>query len=56
MLELQNISKDLGGKTILDGVSLKVNRGETLVIVGPSGTGKSVTLQHMVGLLRPDQG
>lgn len=56
MLELENISKQLGGRVILDGVSLKIGRGQTLVIVGPSGTGKSVTLQHMVGLLRPDSG
>lgn len=56
MLELRNICKQLGGRPVLQGVSLRVNRGETLVIVGSSGTGKSVTLQHMVGLLRPDSG
>ncbi|MFA4943096.1 MAG: ABC transporter ATP-binding protein [Lentisphaeria bacterium] len=56
MLELRDIHKELGGRPVLAGVSLKVERGQTLVILGPSGAGKSVTLQHLVGLLRPDQG
>jgi len=56
MLELRDIYKELGGRTVLAGVSLHIDRGQTLVIVGPSGVGKSVTLQHMVGLLRPDRG
>ena len=56
MIRLQDVHKELGGKPVLTGVSLTVERGETLVIVGSSGTGKSVTLQHMVGLLKPDRG
>lgn len=56
MLELRGIRKVLGGRAILNGVDLRVERGQTLVIVGPSGVGKSVTLQHMVGLMRPDSG
>ncbi len=56
MLELRNIHKRLGGKKILDGLDLVIGRAETLVIVGSSGSGKSVTLQHMVGLLVPDGG
>ena len=56
MLEFRNISKAFGGKPVLKDISLKVEPGETLVIVGPSGTGKSVTLKHMVGLLSPDSG
>ena len=56
MIELRNICKELHGKQILDNVSLHVERGETLVIVGSSGAGKSVTLKHMIGLLKPDSG
>ncbi len=56
MIQLRNIHKSLGGRPVLRGVNLEVRRGESLVIVGSSGTGKSVTLQHMVGLLRPDAG
>ena len=56
MIELRNVTKRLGGKTVLQDLSLHVHRGETFVIVGPSGTGKSVTLKHIAGLLRPDQG
>lgn len=56
MIELQNISKRLGQNQVLNGVSLSVSQGETLVIVGSSGTGKSVTLKHMMGLLKPDDG
>ncbi len=56
MLELRDVFKVLGGRPVLGGMSLRVERGQTLVIVGPSGVGKSVTLQHMVGLMRPDAG
>lgn len=56
MIELKNVSKTLAGKPVLRNVSLTVPRGETLVIVGASGAGKSVTLKHMIGLLRPDSG
>lgn len=56
MLELRHIHKELAGKTVLEDVCLQVERGKTLVIVGSSGTGKSVTLQHMIGLLKPDHG
>ncbi len=56
MLELRNIRKTLAGKTVLDQLSLQVERGRTLVIVGSSGAGKSVALQHMIGLMKPDSG
>jgi phospholipid/cholesterol/gamma-HCH transport system ATP-binding protein len=56
MLELRHISKALGGRQILKGLDLRIEKGQTLVIVGASGTGKSVTLQHMIGLMQPDQG
>jgi len=56
MIELKNIHKNLGGRTILNGINLHIKNGETFVIVGPSGTGKSVTLKHILGLFTPDRG
>jgi phospholipid/cholesterol/gamma-HCH transport system ATP-binding protein len=56
MIRLEHVTKTLGERRVLDGVDLEVRDGETLVIVGPSGTGKSVTLKHMVRLLTPDEG
>jgi phospholipid/cholesterol/gamma-HCH transport system ATP-binding protein len=56
MIELERVSKTLGGKAVLDDLTLTVREGETLVILGGSGTGKSVTLKHMVGLMKPDTG
>lgn len=56
MIRLENIHKRLGSQHVLRGVSLEMRAGETLVIIGRSGGGKSVLLRHMVGLLRPDSG
>jgi len=56
IIEFQNVSKVLGGKVVLDRLDLGIEKGETFVIVGPSGVGKSVTLKHMVRLLTPDRG
>jgi phospholipid/cholesterol/gamma-HCH transport system ATP-binding protein len=56
MIELRNIQKTLAGKQVLDGVSLEVKKGETMVIIGASGSGKTVCLKHIVGLLLPDDG
>lgn len=56
MITFENVSKDLGGRKVLDGVTFNVEPGGTFVIVGPSGAGKSVTLKHMLGLYRPDKG
>ena len=56
MIELENIHKTLSGRKVLNGVNLKIEKGETLVIIGGSGTGKSVTLKHMIGLMEPDDG
>lgn len=56
MIELKGVSKAFGPKLVLDKVDLQVRRGETLVVIGRSGTGKSVMLKHMIGLLDPDQG
>jgi len=56
MIELIDVSKNLGGKQVLDHMSLTVEEGETKVIIGRSGVGKSVTLKHIVRLLEPDEG
>ena len=56
MIELRNVYKSFGDTTILRDISLKIPPGQTTAIIGPSGTGKSVTLKHIVGLLRPDEG
>ena len=56
MIRFENVHKSFGGAKVLDGVTFGVAEGEVLAIVGPSGTGKSVTLKHIVGLLSPDEG
>ncbi len=56
MLEIRNLHKRLGGKHVLRGVNLVVNKGEALVVIGGSGCGKSVLLKHILGLMRPDEG
>jgi phospholipid/cholesterol/gamma-HCH transport system ATP-binding protein len=56
MIELKDVHKAFGPKRVLAGFSLTVQEGETMVIIGFSGTGKSVAIKHMVGLLRPDSG
>lgn len=55
-IEVRNLHKKIGWQRILRGVNLTVNRGETLVIIGPSGEGKTVLMKHVIGLMRPDQG
>jgi phospholipid/cholesterol/gamma-HCH transport system ATP-binding protein len=56
MIILEGLSKAFGPRTVLSGVSLEIPDGENTVIIGPSGSGKSVTLKLIVGLLEPDQG
>lgn len=56
LIELKNVHKRFGRLVVLDGVSLEVERGKNLVILGASGSGKSVLLKHIVGLLKPDRG
>ncbi|MDQ6893814.1 MAG: ABC transporter ATP-binding protein [Acidobacteriota bacterium] len=55
-LRAENLHKSFEGKAVLAGVTFSVADGESLVIVGPSGTGKSVLLKHLIGLIRPDSG
>ncbi len=52
----QDVHKAFGGHEVLSGVTCEIKKGEITVIMGPSGTGKSVLLRHFVGLLKPDQG
>jgi len=56
MIEFRNLKKKFGDHVVLDGVDLLVREGETLALLGPSGTGKSVLLKHAIGLLEPDEG
>jgi phospholipid/cholesterol/gamma-HCH transport system ATP-binding protein len=56
MIALRDVHKRFGSQVVLDGVDLDVQEGETLALLGPSGTGKSVLLKHIIGLIRPDSG
>jgi phospholipid/cholesterol/gamma-HCH transport system ATP-binding protein len=56
MIRLIDVYKSFGPKEVLKGFTLDVNEGETMVIIGGSGTGKSVAIKHIVGLLEPDRG
>lgn len=56
MIEIVNLHKKLGNKKILRGVNLKIKKGETRVIIGQSGCGKSVLLKNIISLMRPDSG
>src|SRR5919199_3727243 len=55
-IEFQNVTLGFGDRTVLDNLSFKVLRGETKVILGGSGTGKSTTIKLVLGLLKPDEG
>jgi phospholipid/cholesterol/gamma-HCH transport system ATP-binding protein len=55
-IELKGVKKRFGEKVVLDGVDLTVNEGESVVIIGGSGSGKSVTIKCVLGILRPDEG
>src|SRR5919206_4715819 len=56
MIRLIDVYKSFGPKRVLEGFTLEVAEGETMVIIGYSGTGKSVAIKHIVGLLEPDRG
>ncbi len=55
-IELENVRKSFGPKHVLNGLSLKVEKGKSLVVIGGSGTGKSVMLKCILGILQPDSG
>jgi phospholipid/cholesterol/gamma-HCH transport system ATP-binding protein len=56
MIEVRHLSKQFGSQLILDSVDLQIESGESAVIIGRSGGGKSVLLKHLIGLLQPDTG
>ncbi|SDF33335.1 ATP-binding cassette domain-containing protein [Rhodobacter capsulatus] len=56
MIEIESLTKSFGSKQVLRGVSLRIERGESLVVIGGSGTGKSVLLKCILGLVTPDAG
>jgi phospholipid/cholesterol/gamma-HCH transport system ATP-binding protein len=56
MIQFQDVRKSFGARTVLDGFTLAIPDGQTTVLMGFSGSGKSVTLKHIVGLLEPDAG
>lgn len=56
MIEIKNLHKSFSGKKVLNGINLTIEEGETSVIIGKSGSGKSVLLKHIVGLIFPDDG
>jgi phospholipid/cholesterol/gamma-HCH transport system ATP-binding protein len=55
-IRIRDLHKSFGPKVVLDGLEMDVAQGESFVIIGGSGTGKSVLLKHVIGLLRPDSG
>jgi phospholipid/cholesterol/gamma-HCH transport system ATP-binding protein len=56
MISIACLTKSIAGTLILDGLNLEIRHGEIVAIIGPSGTGKSVLLKHVVGLMQPDAG
>jgi len=56
MIELRNVNKAFGDNQVLKNLDMKVTQGETLTIIGGSGSGKSVMIKHIIGLLKPDSG
>ena len=56
LIQLKKVTKNFGNKTVLDGIDLSIHKGQITAIIGKSGTGKSVLLKHIIGLLEPDSG
>lgn len=56
MIQIVDLHKEMGEKPVLKGVTLKVDKGKTAVVIGQSGSGKSVLIKHLMGLLKPDRG
>src|SRR5699024_11323175 len=55
-ISVQDVTKSFGGHTVLEGVTFDIPRGRTSAVLGPSGTGKSVLLNVIIGLMRPEHG
>lgn len=56
MIEVRDLKKSFGAQKVLDGVNFRIEQGDSVVIIGRSGCGKSVLLKHLIGLIRPDSG
>ncbi len=56
MIRIVDLHKSFGPKQVLRGVNLEIDRGETMVVIGQSGSGKSVLLKHLIGMMKPDSG
>ncbi len=56
MIKIRNLEKSFGDNAVLCGINLTIEKGETMVVIGQSGSGKSVLLKHLIGLLKPDAG
>jgi phospholipid/cholesterol/gamma-HCH transport system ATP-binding protein len=56
MIEIKDLYKSFGDKEVLRGIDLFIRKGETMAVIGQSGSGKSVLIKHMIGLMRPDRG
>jgi phospholipid/cholesterol/gamma-HCH transport system ATP-binding protein len=56
MIEARDLRKSFGSQKVLDGISFKIEKGESVVIIGGSGGGKSVLIKHLIGLMRPNSG
>ncbi len=56
MIKISNVHRSFGDKPVLKGINLNVNKGETFLLIGRSGAGKTVLLKNIIGLLRPDSG
>ena len=55
-IRVAGLVKSFGGAPVLRGMTLAIEKGEVLFIIGTSGVGKSVTIKHLIGLMRPDEG
>ena len=56
MIDIKDLHKSFGGHAVLRGVNLAVEKGESMTVIGGSGSGKSVLIKHIIGLLFPDKG
>ena len=56
LFEIRGLTKRFDGRTVLDGIQLDIHQGELITLIGRSGSGKSVLLKHLIGLIRPDAG